>query len=104
MATITISREELFELLNTMKPFVKRYSSKKAMSINLEATIQKNNLALSIPNCNMNVKCETYDKGKLGIPFLYFYKLFHSTNKNQLKISVEEDKIKVGQTSFKILT
>jgi len=74
------------------------------MSINLEATIQKNNLALSIPNCNMNVKCETYDKGKFSIPFLYFYKIIQSTNENTIKISVEEDKIKVGQTSFKILT
>lgn len=104
MATITISHEELFKLLNMMKPFVKRYTKKKAMGINLEATIQKNNLALSIPNCNMNAKCETDGKGKFSIPFLYFYKIIQSTKDNVIIISIVDDKITVGQTSFRVLT
>lgn len=104
MATITISHEELFKLLNTMKPFVRGNTKKKAMGIMLEGTIEKGKFLLSIPNCNMHTKCETVGKAKFSIPFLYFYKIIQSTKDKIITINIEHDKITVGQTSFRILT
>ncbi|MEI6554236.1 MAG: hypothetical protein WCL70_01455 [Paludibacter sp.] len=104
MATITISHEELFKLLNMMKPFVNRYTQKKAMGIMLEVSIEKGTIFMSIPNCNMNSKCETTGTGKFSMQFLYFYEVIKSANDKMVTISTAENKITVGQTSFRVLT
>lgn len=104
MATITISHEELFKLLNMMKPFVKKYTKKKAMGIMLEVSIEKGAISMSIPNCNMNSKCETTGTGKFSMQFLYFYEVIKVANDKMITISTAENKITVGQTSFRVLT
>ena len=104
MATINISHEDLFKLLNTMKPFVKTYTKKKAMKIMLEVSIEKGVLFMSIPNCNMNAKCETIGTGKFSIQFLYFYEVIKSTKDKMITISSTDSKITVGQISFRIPT
>jgi len=104
MATITISHEELFKLLNMMKPFVKTYTKKKAMGIMIEVSIEKGILLMSIPNCTMNAKCETTGTGKYSMQFLYFYEIIKSTKDKMVTISTAENKITVGLTSFRVIT
>lgn len=104
MATITISHDELFKLLNMMKPFVKGYTKKKAMGIMLEVSIEKGAMFMSIPNCNMNSNCETTGTGKFSMQFLYFYEVIKVANDKMITISTAENKITVGQTSFRVLT
>ena len=104
MSTITISHEELFKLLNMMKPFVKTYSKKKAMGIMLEVSFEKGTLFLSIPNCNMNSIGETTGTGKFSMQFLYFYEIIKSTKDKMVTINTAENKITVGQTSFRVMT
>ncbi len=104
MAAITISHEELFKSLNTMKPFVKTYTKKKAMKIMLEVTIEKGEMIMSIPNSTMNVKCKTTGTGNFNIQFLYFYEIIKSSQDKMITISTAENKITVGQTSFRVLT
>ena len=104
MATITISHEELFKLLNMMKPFVKRLTKKKAMGIILEVSIEKGVLFMSIPNCNMNSKCETTGTGKFSMQYLYFYDVIKTTKTKTITIEIVEGKIIIGQTSFRVLT
>ncbi len=104
MATITISHEELFKLLNMMKPLVKTLTKKKAMGIMLEVSIEKGTLFLSIPNCKMNAKCETTGTGKFNMQFLYFYEIIKTSKDKMVTIITEENKITVGQTSFRVIT
>lgn len=104
MAAITISHEELFKSLNTMKPFVKTYTKKKAMKIMLEVTIEKGEMIMSIPNSTMNVKCKTTGTGNFNMQFLYFYEIIKSSQDKMITISTAENKITVGQTSFRVLT
>ena len=104
MITITISHEELFKLLNMMKPFVKTYTKKKAMGIMLDVLIEKGNVKLSIPNCNMQASCETSGIGKFSMAFLYFYEIIKSTKDKMVTISSADNKITVGQTSFRVMS
>jgi len=104
MATITISHEELFKLLNMMKPFVKTYTKKKAMAIMLEVSFEKGKMFMSIPGCNMNAKCETTGTGKFSMQFLYFYEIIKSSQDKMITISTAENKITVGLTSFRVIT
>ncbi|MDO9155014.1 MAG: hypothetical protein Q7U47_15115 [Paludibacter sp.] len=104
MATITISHEELFKLLNMMKPFVKTYTKKKAMGIMLEVSIEKGVLFMSIPNCTMNANCETTGTGKFSMQYLYFYDIIKTTKSKPITIEIVESKIIIGQTSFRVLT
>jgi hypothetical protein len=104
MATITISHEELFQLLNTMKPFVKTYTKKKAIKILLEVSIEKGIMFMSIPNCTVNTKCDTKGTGKFNIQFLYFYEVIKTSNDKMVTINADESKITVGQTTFRLIT
>lgn len=101
---MTISHDELFKLLNMMKPFVRTYTKKKAMKIMLEVSFEKGTLFLSIPNCKMNAKCETTGIGKFTMQFLYFHEILKTTNDKILTISTAENKITIGQIGFKVLT
>jgi len=104
MSTITISQEELFKLLNMMKPFVKRYTKKKAIGIMLEVSIEKGTIFMSILNCKTNYKCETTGTGKFSMQFLYFYEIIKFSKDKMVTISIAENKMTVGQTSFKVIT
>lgn len=104
MTSFTINHDELFKLLNTMKPFVKTYTKKKAMKIMLEVSFEKGTLVLSIPNCTMHAKCETVGIGKFSMQFLYFYEILKTTKDKILTITTEENKITIGQIGFKVLT
>jgi len=104
MATITISHEELFQLLNTMKPFVKTYTKKKAIKIMLEVSIEKGIMFMSIPNCTVNAKCDTKGTGKFSMQYLYFYEIIKSTKDKIVTIITEENKLTVGLTSFRVIT
>lgn len=104
MATITISHNELFNLLNMMKPFIKTYTKKKAMKIMLEVSFEKDTMVLSIPNCTMHAKCETVGIGKFSMQFLYFYEILKTTKDKILTITTAENKITIGQIGFKVLT
>ena len=104
MATITISHEELFKLLNMMIPLVKTYTPKKAMKLLLEVSIEKGLLLMSIPNCKMNAKCETTGTGRFSMQFLYFYEIIKTSKDKMITVSTDENKITVGQTSFRVIT
>lgn len=104
MATVTVNRNELFKLLNSMKPFVKIHTKKKAMGIMLEATLQKGLLVLSIPNCNMNAAAETSGIAKFRLPFLYFFEIIKMTTTETVSIEITDSKIVIGKTGFKVET
>lgn len=104
MEKIIIKREELFKLLNMMKPFVKGYSKEVAMGIMLEVSFEKGTIVLSIPNCTMNTKCETIGIGKFSMQFLYFYDIIKTSKDIMIALIVAENKLTVGQTSFRVLT
>jgi len=104
MATIIISHEELFKSLNTMKPFVKTYTKKKAMKIMLEVSIEKSEMIMSIPNCTLNVKGKTTGTGKFNIQFLYFYEVIKTNSDKMVTITADAKKITVGQTTFRLIT
>ena len=74
------------------------------MKIMLEVTIEKGEMIMSIPNSTMNVKCKTTGTGNFNIQFLYFYEIIKSSQDKMITISTAENKITVGQTSFRVLT
>ena len=104
MVTIKIKREELFILLNMMKPFVKQYSKKKAMGINCEAIITEGKITLSIPNCKMVGSGETAGVGSFEMPFLYFYKIIQISTVKLITITIDENKVFFEKTSFNVPT
>ena len=59
---------------------------------------------MSIPNSKMNVKCITTGTGNFNMQFLYFYEIIKSSQDKMITISTAENKITVGQTSFRVIT
>lgn len=104
MATITISHEELFKSLNTMKPFVKALTKKKALKIMLEVSIENGEIFMSIPNSTLNVKCKTTGTGNFNMQFLYFYEIIKTSNDKMITITTGNNKVTVGQTSYRLIT
>ena len=103
MSAFNINHEELFKLLNMMKPFVKMYTKKNAMNIILEVSFENGTVYMSIPNCTMNGVCVTTGNGKFNIKYLYFYDIIKTSKDKTITISSSDNKITVGQTIFKAL-
>ena len=91
MSAFIISHEELFKLLNMMKPFVKMYTKKKALKIILEVSFENETLYMSIPNCTMTGACETTGNGIFSMQFLYFYDIVKTSKGKTITISLSDN-------------
>ncbi len=102
MNSFNINPKEIHQLLKTMTPFIKGYTMKKAMKINLEIVFKDGVLSMSIPNCKVTASCEMQGSGSVKIPFAILYQIVSKSTEKKLNISLLEDSFMVGNTSYKL--
>jgi hypothetical protein len=52
----------------------------------------------------MHAECKTTGTGKFTMPYLYFYDVIKTNKTEMITIELIEEKIIIGQTSFRVIT
>ena len=76
----------------------------KPLLSNLRYDADNGEIFMSIPNSTLNVKCKTTGTGNFNMQFLYFYEIIKTSNDKMITITTGNNKVTVGQTSYRLIT